>query len=183
MSRFLEGLGLALRDRTGRWVAIAGFAVLFALYAVTLPAVFTGGRMGWVSLQFLTPLQAVIAAALALTLALTLAIMTILLRDGRRASRAAASGSAAVGLITPFLCCSPLLPTLLGSAALVFPALANAAAGTVQGFIATHETEILLVSVLLGLFALYQNARRLAEGQTCRLPPAGGFGARHDPGN
>lgn len=158
------------QDRFGRRVAIGAFTLLLPFYATMLPAAFTGGRIGWVSLRLLTPLDAAIALALAVFLALTMAMVAMLLRDGRRASKAVAGSGAVIGLVTPLLCCSPLLPTLLAGLALVFPALANAAAGSVQGFIATHETAILSASVALTALAFWQNARRLVTGPACRTP-------------
>lgn len=74
-----------------------------------------------------------------------------------------------MGILTPLLCCSPILPLLLGLLAIVFPALANAAAGPLQAFIARHETALLLTALALMVMALHQNARRVLQGSSCRV--------------
>ena len=168
-------LKLAWAERPCRWVAGLSFAAFLLLYAAVLPASLTGGRIGWVSLRLLTPALAAIAFALALALALTLALMVLIVRQGQRASGRAATGSAfgaLVALIAPLLCCSPILPLALGALAVVFPALAASAAGSVQGFIATHEMTLLLAAVALTAFALELNARRALAGACCRIRPA-----------
>lgn len=169
MRTVIEALGLAWRERLCRRVAIVSFVVLLALYATALPASFTNGQLGWVSLRMLTLQLAVIAVALASILSLTLALMTLILRQGQKAKGSAATGGALIGLITPLLCCSPVLPFALGGLAVLFPALAGAAAGTVQGFIATHELALLLFALALTGLALYQNARAAVEGARCRV--------------
>lgn len=173
MMTVLTALKLAWAEKASRWAAGLSFAVLLPLYAATLPASLTGGRIGWVSLRLLTPELGIIAFALALLLALTVALMALIIRQGQRASKGAATGSALGGvmaLITPLLCCSPILPLALGALAVVFPTLANAASGRVQGFIATHEIGLLLAALTLTGVAFYLNARRAAAGASCRVP-------------
>lgn len=158
------------QDRAARWTALGGFLVMLPIYTVMLPASLTGGRIGWVSLRLISPVMAIIAVALSAVLALTVGLMVLLLRLGRRSSKGAATGGALMALVTPLLCCSPLLPLALGALALAFPALAGVAAGRLQGFIATHELTILLFALGLGVLAFYQNARRVGSGSSCRLP-------------
>ncbi len=95
--------------------------------------------------------------------------MVFLLREGQRARGGLASGGVLLGILTPLLCCSPILPLLLGLLAIVFPALANAAAGPLQAFIARHETALLLTALALMVMALHQNARRVLQGSSCRV--------------
>lgn len=168
MSTVLTALDRLRRDRVGRWTTGGGVLVLLPLYGVVLPAALTGGKVGWHSLAVLSPGLGLLAFGLSVTLALTLGLMTLLVRDGRRATKSAATGGALMALITPLLCCGPILPLALGGLALVFPALASAAAGRVQGFIATHETAILSLALGLCILAFYQNARRVAAGPACR---------------
>lgn len=173
MTPILAALKLAWADKACRWAAALSFAVLLPLYAATLPASLTGGRIGWISLRLLTPGLGAIACGLALLLALTVALMVLIIRQGQRASKGAATGSAlgaVLALITPLLCCSPILPLALGALAVSSPALAGAAGGRVQGFIATHEFELLLAALALTALALYQNARRAVAGACCRIP-------------
>lgn len=164
----VEAFRLGLREPIWRRTAVISFVLLLPLYAVILPTSFTSGRIGWVSLRMLTPELAVIAFVLALLLALTFAFIALALRVGYKAGKSAAAGGAIVGLLTPLLCCSPLLPLAFAALATVFPAFIGAAPGRVQGFIAVHETELLLAAILLAALALYQNIRRAVRGARCR---------------
>jgi len=169
MRTLIDALWVVRAEPAARWTALTAFAVLLPVYGATLPASLTGGYIGWVSLRLLTPATAAIALVLSIMLSLTLALMVVLLRHGQRASKAAAAGGALVAFVTPLLCCTPVLPLALGTLAVAFPALAGMAAGTVQGFIATHETAILIAAVALSGAALYQNAVRVARGAACRV--------------
>lgn len=169
MSTLTDALGIVWAEPAARWTALAAFAVLLPVYGVTLPASLTGGYIGWVSLRLLTPSMAVIAVVLSAILSLTLALMVVLIRRGQRARKGAAASGALVALVTPMLCCTPVLPLALGTLAVAFPALAGMAAGSVQGFIATHETAILVAAVALGAVALYQNAARVSRAAACRV--------------
>jgi len=170
MRPIIVALRLAWDDTICRWSAIVGLPLLGTVYAAVLPASMTGGRIGWVSLRLLTPELGILAVALASLLTLTVALMVLIVRHGRRASKAAVTGGALMALVTPLLCCSPVLPLALGALAVAFPAIAGVAAGRMQGYIATHETSLLLVAVGLTAVALYQNARRVASGPHCRIP-------------
>lgn len=173
MPAIVRAIILARAERPCRWAAALSFAVFLPLYAAVLPASLTSGRIGWVSLRLLTPTLGVIAFVLALLLALTVALMVLIVRQGQRASGSATTGSALgaiLAVMTPLLCCSPILPLALGALAVAFPTVAAAGAGSVQGFIATHEMELLLAAVALTAFALELNARRAVAGACCRVP-------------
>ena len=98
-------------------------------------------------------------------------LLVHLVRQGQAAAKASAAGGLALGLLTPILCCSPLLPIALGSLALALPSLVGGWGWRLQGFIATHQYELFAAAALLLLWALYQNARRVVAGACCR--PAG----------
>lgn len=167
-------IGIALarlwEDAPSRWFSVGGFVLMLPLYAMVLPASLTGGAIGLSSLRLLSPALGAVALALSVTLALTLGLMALLVRQGRAASTSAATGGILVALITPLLCCSPILPLALGALALAFPVLAGATAGWVQGFIATNEMAILTIALVLSALAFYQNARRVRDGVSCRVP-------------
>ncbi len=167
MGDLLTALRRLWQEPAGRWTAGLAFIVLFPLYAATLPASLTGGHIGWVSLRLLTPGQALFSFCLAALLALTLAIMVLLVRGGQKASKGSATGGALVAFFAPLLCCTPLIPLALGALAVLFPAAAGLAPGRIQGFIATHEFGIELFAVALSFTALWQNAKRLAQGPAC----------------
>lgn len=169
MITILAALHHAAGDKAARWAAALGMLVGIPLYLVTLPASLTGGRVALVNLKFLTPGMTLFALAMGILLGLILALMVFLVREGQRARGGLASGGVLLGILTPLLCCSPILPLLLGLLAIAFPALANAAAGPLQAFIALHETALLFAALALMVMALYQNARRVLQGPNCRV--------------
>ncbi len=170
MRTMWQALRLAWSETAARRSGLFSFVILVTLYAFTLPASLTGGFVGWVSLRLLTPQLALMALALALPAALTVSLMVSLLRQGGNARGATLAGGTLLGLVTPLLCCSPIIPLALGALATLAPTAAAAASGRLQGFIATHETVLLLAALGLMVLALYQNARRVVAGAHCRVP-------------
>lgn len=169
MQSVWQALRLAWGETAARRSGLLSFVILVILYAFTLPAAMTGGFVGWVSLRLLTPRLALMAVALALPAAFTVSLMVLLLRRGGSARGASLAGGTLLGLVTPLLCCSPIIPLALGALATLAPTAAAAASGRLQGFIATHETAMLLAAFGLMLLALYQNARRVVTGAHCRM--------------
>ena len=143
------------------------FSLALTLYLFTLPATFTGGQVGLVSLRFLTPRLAGLAVVMAALLAVILPFILYLIRRGQKARTATTAGGVLVGVLAPLLCCSPILPIALGFVGGLFPLLGGAGGG-IQGFIATHETEFFAAAILLLIYALYQNAKKICEGACCR---------------
>ena len=80
-----------------------------------------------------------------------------------------AVGGLIISLVTPLLCCSPILPILFSFLAGFLPALAGGAGGAVQGFLATHEWLFFTVATAILVFALYQNAREVVKGAGCAV--------------
>jgi len=183
MSTVMTGLKAAFEGRGYRAFGALTFAMSLALYLMTLPASFTGGRIGFNAMRYLDFELVAFSAVMAALVALLLPTIVFQVRRGRRASKASAAGGVAVGVLTPLLCCSPALPIALGFVATVFPSLAGAAGGWLQGFIATHKTELFTVASILLAVAVYQNARSVARGPSCavsarRSPAATGTPAR-----
>ncbi len=144
------------------------FAAFLVLYLLTLPSSYTGGQIGLVSLQFLDAKLISLSVAMATLVALLVPLMVYLIKQGQSASKSSAAGGLLVGLITPILCCSPLLPIALGFVASVLPSLGGILGPQIQGYIATHQTELFLAAILLLMLALYQNARNIVKGIHCR---------------
>lgn len=143
------------------------FLLTLTLYLFILPATFTGGQVGLVSLQFLTLRLAALALIMAALLALIMPFSIFLIRRGQKARTATTASGILVGIITPLLCCSPILPITLGFVGGLFPLLGDAGGG-IQGFIATHETEFFAAAILLLIYTLYQNAKKICDGACCR---------------
>jgi hypothetical protein len=154
-----RALQIALGSRRAVIGTIALFLVALAFYAVLLPATSTGGALGLVSLRFLTLAEFLLAAIMAALLALTVALGVYGLRQGSRMRPAGTVLGAVLVTVPALLCCTPILPLGIATVGSVLPA-AGQLGLPIQGFIATHESEIYGVAIALMIWGLYGNARR-----------------------
>lgn len=143
-------------------LASATFLVAAVFYAFTLPATYTGGRIGVVSLRYLTPILAAFAVIMAALLAVIVSFTAYSLRISASATATTTTTGVLGSVLPPILCCSPLLPTLAAGLVGIFPG-AFGVSGVVQGFIATYEAEILAAATLVLLYAVIQNARSVTR--------------------
>lgn len=144
-------------------LGIVSFAVFFTLYAFVLPATYTGGRVGFVSLQFLSLRLGLFAFLFSILLAFILpfAIYAFRKRRGSHGSSTTA-GSFLGSILPPLLCCSPFLPSLAAFASGIFP-FAFGVSGFAQGFIATYETQIFIAIVIILAYSLHQNSKQVVR--------------------
>ncbi|MFC6616224.1 hypothetical protein ACFQAS_15060 [Halopenitus salinus] len=150
--------GLVFARRTYAGLAVATFLLAAVFYTFTLPATYTGGQVGMVSLRYLTPALAGFALVMAGLVAVIVAFTAYSLRLGASTSTTATTSGFFGSVLPPILCCSPLLPTVAAMFVGVFPGVFGVS-GAVQGFIATYELEILSVATLLLVYAVLQNAK------------------------
>lgn len=155
-----RALQFALGSRRAMVATIAAFVVALAFYAVLLPATSTGGVVGLVSLRFLTPDELVFAVVMAALLAPTVAFGVYGFRQGSRMRPTRTVLGAVAAILPSVFCCSPLLPLAIAAIASVLPA-AGRFGLPIQGFIATHESEIYGVAIILMVWGLYDSARRV----------------------
>lgn len=175
-----RALGIALASRRAMMGTGAVFLLFAILYAMILPATYTGGVIGLVSLRFLTLGTLALALVMALLLALTLALGVHGFRKGSGAKPAGSALGAILATLPPLLCCSPVLPLTIAAVAAVLPA-AGSFGVPIQGFIATHESEIYGIAIALMAWGLYGNARRLLS---CSYrPPAASTRTRRGDGH
>ena len=172
MKTIVAALKRVFALRPYRLVGAISFAGFLALYLITLPASFTGGRIGLVALRFLDAKLTLLSVLMAALAGLITSVIVYLLKQEQKTSKASATGGLIVGVLTPLLCCSPILPIALGFIASTLPSLVGTFGWGLQGFIATHQTELFLTAALLLVFALYQNAKRVVERVHCRVLPA-----------
>jgi len=151
-----------------RIFAVLTFVLFFTLYAFILPATYTGGRIGMVSLQFITPTLAVFAFLFALILSFILPFAVYAFRKRSQSGNSSTVGSLFGSIVPPLLCCSPLLPTAAALIAGFFPFIFGVS-GFIQGFIATYEIQIFSIVVFILFYSLWQNARQVvfAQSGTC----------------
>lgn len=144
-------------------------------YTLLLPFEFTQ-RLGLGNWRYLTPRLAGFSIALGLGLAV---LVTLQVYAARRAvaGRGNALGGVALlaSIIPSLICCSPLIPTLLATVGMSALGVA-ATAGTIQYFVAVHQTEILTASVMLLTATAGWSARSVARAACrtdagCPTPP------------
>lgn len=146
-------------------LAVATFLPAVIFYAFTLPATYTGGQVGMVSLRYLTPLLAAFSVVMAGLVATIVSFTAYSLRFGASASTTTTTTGVLGSVLPPILCCSPLLPTIAAVFIGVFPG-AFGISGSVQGFIATYEIEILAAATVVLLYAVLQNAKGVTQCAT-----------------
>jgi hypothetical protein len=149
-------------------LGVSSFIVLFILYSFVLPATYTGGRIGWVSLRFLNLKLAIFALLFSAALSLIMPFAFYAFRKRKSKKSSVAAGSFIGSILPPLLCCSPFLPSiaaLLGG----FTPFAFRISGFLQGIIATYETQIFIGITAILVYSVYLNARQviLAENQLC----------------
>lgn len=136
------------------------FVVFLVLYAFVLPATYTGGRVGLVSLRLLNFKLSLFAFLFAAALALIVPFTVYGWRRRVNKNTATAAGSFVGSILPPLLCCSPLLPTAAALAGGIFP-FAFGLAGFLQGLIATYETYIYLAIFFILALSVFLNAKQV----------------------
>jgi len=172
MSELVEGLKTTFAVREYRFGGGVAFCVALPAYLMTLASEYTGGVIGPAALKYLNTKMVMFSIIMAILVALLLPVMFYLMRQGFGTTKSSATGGVVIGVLTPILCCSPLLPLILGFVATFFPALVEMIGWELQKFIVTHSTELYILASVLLLVALYQNARRVARGPVCLPKPA-----------
>jgi uncharacterized membrane protein YozB (DUF420 family) len=167
MNTIVSALKTVLHFRAYQWIAAVSFIIFLLLYLMTLPASYTGGYSSFAALRYLTPNLIVFSVLMAALVALLMPLIIYLIRQGQKSSKSSATGGVLVSVLTPILCCSPILPIVMGFIASLLPMLGGVLGVRIQGFIATHQTELFLFASLLLVFALYQNAKKTVNGVHC----------------
>ncbi len=166
--RSMGAVGLVLHAPPYRYLALAVFALALTLYVFTLPAVYTGGVIGLISLRYLDAELLFFSVALAalLSLALTLNIYAL-----RASIRRRSGGLSLAGVLSSFLpatiCCTPVVPSLRAILGATTPQIFGLT-GQIQGFFATYEPVILAFALVLLLVSLRLTTRSILG--SCPLP-------------
>jgi len=170
MSNITKAISIVFRLRPYIVLGFLSFSVFFILYAFVLPATYTGGRIGFVSLRFLNFKLGVFAFLFSVAIAFIIPFSIYAFRKKASQKTSATAGSFAGSILPPLLCCSPFLPSLAALIGGVFP-FAFGALGFLQGFIATYETQIYIVVVVILAYSTWQNAKQVisAECNVCEF--------------
>lgn len=155
----LRAVIVVFRMRPYRYLATTLFLLFLAFYVVTLPAKYTGGAIGLVSLRYLSAGLTALSVVLALLLSLAVTLNLHAFRASLRRRSATLGVSAVLASLVPTsMCCTSLVPSVLAALGASTPQI-FALSGRIQGTVTRAEPFILALSVLLLLLAL-----RLAAG-------------------
>lgn len=161
MEKVILAIKLVYQEWGFRLLTIILFLGTFTFYLFLLPVSFTGGKIGLVSLKFLNPVLIFFSFSLALFFSLSLTFIIYSLRSGLKAKGRPQSIIAMIFALLPgFLCCTPLIPSLLvilgASTPLIF-----GLTGPIQGFFASYSLYFYIFSLILVVWAFYLSAKNL----------------------
>lgn len=172
-----SALRSVVRDRANMLLfAVLTVAITLA-YSLTLPFAFTQ-RLSLRNWQFLTPRLLGFAIALGIGMAF---LLTVQVHAFRRAAAARASGDKAlsgfalvVSLLPTFLCCTPVIPTVLATFGLSAISVYSTTR-SLQRFFEIHQTAFITASLALLALTAWWSLRRVARAQCltdtgCELP-------------
>ncbi len=169
MKVIIKALKIVWQHSFYRWLSGISFVAFFLLYAFTLPSSFTGGQIGWLSLHYLDTFMVALSFSMAFLVALIMTLMAWLIHQGKKASKVSASSGVLVGIFTPLLCCSPIIPIIFGFLSSLLPSFIGSSGPLFQGFIATHQTQLFVLAIALLVLALHQNAKKIDSGLSCHI--------------
>jgi len=159
---------IVFSKRRYRILAVVSMLIFLAFYLFSLPATYTGGRIGFVSLRFLTPELTIFSILFAVLLSINISF-TIFSYQKSKGGKTATAGGFLASVITPFLCCTPILPVVFSFLGGFIPLLSASTGNAVQAFIALHEAALFIAAAVLLIFALYQNSKALTGHQSCTI--------------
>jgi len=174
--------GSALRsvmtDRANTLLFAVLTVAITAAYSLTLPFAFTQ-RLSVRNWQFLTPRLLCFAIALGIGMAFLLTVQVHAFRRAAAARRAsgdkALSGFAlVVSLLPTFLCCTPVIPTVLATFGLSAISVYSTTR-SLQRFFEVHQSAFITASLALLALTAWWSLRRVARaeclnGSGCELP-------------
>lgn len=154
-------------ERASRGLFLVLAIVITAGYSIVLPFTFTQ-RLGLANWQFLTGRLLAFAVALGAGMAVVLTLQAYAVRRAaaaRRAGGSAASGLAmAVSVLPTFLCCTPVIPTLLATAGLSAISVYSTTS-SLQRFFALHQTAFFAFSLALLAATGWWSLRRITRAE------------------
>ncbi len=166
-------------DRVNVLLFVVLAVAMTAAYSITLPFAFTQ-RLSLHNWQFLTPRLLGFAIALGAGMAFLLTVQVYAFRRAAAARRAsgdkALSGFAlVVSLLPTFLCCTPVIPTVLATFGLSAISVYSTTR-SLQRFFEIHQTVFIAASLVLLALTAWWSLRRVAQAAClsdtgCELPP------------
>ena len=161
-------IGIVLRSKFYGFLTFGLFVPLLLIYLFTLPATYTGGVVGLISLRYLNTELIFFSIALAGFLSLTLSLNIFAFRAsvlGR--GRKLGVGAILASLLPSSVCCTSLVPSLLAVLGASTPQIFGLT-GRIQGIFATYEIAFLGAALVLVVFSLRLAAKNIL--QSCPIP-------------
>lgn len=166
-SKIISALYFTFSNKKQKLIGVVTFLVVFFFYLIILPASSTGGRISLANLNYLSLQLISFALIMAALLALIVPMNLKLKASGQKTHKATAVIGGVGGFIGSLLCCSFILPSIIALIAVVLPNVSFLTG--VQGFIATHEADILLLSLVILIYAFIVSARQLNHCPNCQI--------------
>jgi hypothetical protein len=161
--RVKSALQLTFPRRAYRFLTLGIFALALAFYLFTLPAAYTGGQIGLVSLHHLNAVLLFFAVAFSALLSVVLAFNIYAFRASVQHRGTGLSLAAVISSLLPSsVCCTSLVPSLLAVLGASTPQIFGLA-GQIQGIFATNEVAFLAFAFVLLLGSLNLAARNLCS--------------------
>ena len=163
-----ETFGIVLRSPRRRlgWI---GLATLFSvIYSLLLPFSFSQ-RVAFSNWSYLDPYMVMWSLVLGTAMSLVLMIQITAMRSVLSAGTTSLTGLAFLASVIPsFLCCTPIVPTLLAFVGFSSLGLYETTGG-IQYFFATQQTLFLSSSLAILLLSIWWSSLRLCNAR-CRYP-------------
>lgn len=165
-------IATVLASTVGRTTVVVVAMVFAAAYSLLLPFDFTQ-QLSFGNWAYLDPYLVAWSLVLGILMGLLITIQVRAMKEVASAGSSSLTGFAFLASLLPsFLCCTPIVPTIL--AVLGFSSLGlYRTTGTIQHFFATSQTLFLVASLVLLVVTLFWSTHRYARAQ-CRVSASPG---------
>mgnify|MGYP000520651662 CR=1 FL=1 len=166
--RMVSAFRLSMHDKRSKWLTASTFSLLLIIHLVVLPAHVIGSDIGWRSFRYLDLKMLSFALLFAVLESVLINLWMHLLLNKSHCKTTSALGGISIGIVSPLLCCTPLLPTVLSFIAILFPSVVSGLGFKIQYSVNVYQTELLVFALGLLLIAITQNSKYLGyENNGC----------------
>ena len=128
----LAALQLPTKGPKLKWFTAATFSFLLVIHLIVLPAHILGPDIGLRSFQYISLSIAIFAVLFAALESVLINVWVRLIHQKTHCRTAPAAGGIVIGIVSPLLCCTPLLPSVLSFIAILFPSAVSGMGVTIQ---------------------------------------------------
>ena len=153
----LQYLKLLQQSKLYKFWQLFLFIVFLLLNLIILPAHSLGTDIGLKSFEHLHVNVIFFSLMFATTESMLLVLWIMLMKSKKNCRTKSAGSGMLIGFISPLLCCTPVLPTLLSLIAVVIPNFDSKFGVNIQYFTNVYQIPILITALLLLSYSVYQN--------------------------